>query len=219
LRALLPFKKKSAKQVTYSGDTIQNFIDIFGNLPEISELIIKGEDLNGFSEMYKIYMGFLQNYVKQYCQYCFSSTDSDFEYFQNEWINVFYYVSLHIQCSLYPKIFPNSQSEMDKKLYEKAISLQKLTPKQFAIKQKLENPSMIKLVSSELVKSDLENSVQEKTQCFINAYQIICSGILARTGSAASGDDVLPVMVYSLVQAAPKRIYYSLKYFLKNNIF
>ena len=59
--------------------------------------------------------------------------------------------------------------------------------------------------------ADKAPSSQEKLGCYLELHNIVGSGLTMWSGKAAGADDIMPLVVYLIVQAAPKRLPSNLK--------
>ena len=197
-------KEEECDNLLVEGYKVLDFIKVFASFPLIEEIAIKGKDTYNYSELYKSYANNVKNFIVQI-------SESKYPFLKEKKVEVFFHVMLYIQQTLYSLLLSSVSSEEDKEFFERCKSMQELNPKHFQVKSDYINEHAVKIGVSEILRADTAPSVQEKFQCYMEMHRTVGTSISMWSSTPAGANEIIPLIIYLIVQAAPKRLVSILK--------
>mmetsp|Transcript_39057 Transcript_39057/g.34741 ORF Transcript_39057/g.34741 Transcript_39057/m.34741 type:complete len:425 (-) Transcript_39057:1022-2296(-) len=188
----------------YHCDTIDEFITIFGNLPEVKESIVEGKDKHGVSDGITFYYNRINSCVKNKFK---NVEDDEHDLIMNE-------IENYICKRLYTKVFPTTESALDNNFWKRCKVLEWVTFDHLEIISRNRCEEMWGYAANVMNQIDNRLTPLEKLECMVECFKIITQVLeLASTKEGSGGaDDTLPIMIYVLLKACPRRIHSNLNF-------
>lgn len=185
-------------------NTVAGFIKAFANLPAIEEITTTGKDKYSYTKLYKSYFGIIR-------QSLFRFSESKYPFFKEKKAQMYFHIALYVQQTLYSRLFASVSSEEDVRFYERCRAMQGLDPKVFQVKGEHINEQMLEIGLRNISKADTAPSAQEKLLHYLEMHRTIGSSISMWSNTPAGANEIMPLVVYIIVKAAPKQFISILK--------
>lgn len=126
-------------------------------------------------------------------------------------------IEKYIMRSMFKDIFPPWASDEDERLFQKTIELEWLRPEHLDILPSNRNEDMWEFAIQSLRETDESMSPIEKLHCLIECVTILVNVLdLCSSGDSGVGsDDTLPIIIFVVIKAQPRRLYSNLNYITK----
>jgi hypothetical protein len=185
-------------------NTIEDFYDRFMKLPQVSMCLKEENDVYNVSGAFFEYLDIVKDIIRKDLQ-----NEEDCEVAIEE-------IEKHITSSMFQRVFPFVASANDLKLYNRAREHEWIKPEHLDIIPANRNESMWKFAIEALRNIDNYRSPAEKLSCFVSCMSIIVNVLsLMSSGGGVGTDDSLPLIIYIVLKAQPKRMYSNLNYISK----
>lgn len=201
--------KKNLKNLSSQEDchlnTIEEFYEKFMRLELVNKSIDEDDDNYNIANAFFEYLQTVKELVRKDL-----NNEDHIEMVIEE-------IEKHITSSMFLYIFPKFASESDQKLYFRTIEHEWVKPEHLDIIPSNRNEAMWKFAIAALQNIDVYRSPAEKLNCFVQCMSIIVNvlSLMSNTGSGVGTDDSLPLIIYIVLKAKPKRFYSNLNYILK----
>jgi len=201
--------KKNLKNFGSSEDshvnTIEEFFEKFMRLDQIVSSIEEEDDNYNIANSLFDYLAIVKELVKK---------DLDNE---DQIEMVIEEIEKHITSSMFNCIFPKFASEADQKLYFRTVEHEWVKPEHLDIVPANRNEAMWKFAIGALKNVEVYRSPADKLNCFVECMSIIVNvlSLMSSTGAGVGTDDSLPLIIYIVLKAQPKRFFSNLNYVLK----
>lgn len=201
--------KKNSKNFGSSEDshvsTIEEFYEKFMRLDQIIVSIEDEDDNYNIANSLFDYLGIVKELVKK---------DLDNE---DQIEMVIEEIEKHITSSMFNYIFPKFASESDQKLYFRTVEHEWVKPEHLDIVPANRNEAMWKFAIGALRNVEVYRSPADKLNCFVECMSIIVNvlSLMSSSGAGVGTDDSLPLIIYIVLKAKPKRFFSNLNYVLK----
>ena len=130
---------------------------------------------------------------------------------------ILYELENHILKKLYSKCFPTKEIKEDTFIYKKCMRLSFIKPDNIIKDEKFKNINEKLLeISIDYVKEmDNKNTPMGKITSFGNAMNFLSNSMKFNSGKEGFGvDDILPLLIYIVIKAKPKKLYTNYNYSL-----
>lgn len=125
-------------------------------------------------------------------------------------------IEKYITSCMYNHIFPSESSIEDTNLHIKSLELDWIKPEHLDIVPANRNEDMWKLAIEAMESMETYRAPAEKLNCLLDCMSIIVNVLtLVSAGAGVSTDDSLPIIIYVVIKAKPKRLYSNLNYISK----
>lgn len=191
----------------YHSDSIDQFITIFARLPEVKDSIITGNDDYGVVDALSFY----------YKRIAANAKKTFPQFSEEEQAMLMDEVENYICKRLYPpplKVFPEVQTKLDFEFYQKCKLFDWINYDHLEILARNRCCEMWDYAANILNSMDNRMTPYEKLECMVECFKIITQVIdLAASKDGGGGaDDTLPIMIYVILKACPKRMHSNLNF-------
>jgi GTPase-activator protein for Ras-like GTPase/Vacuolar sorting protein 9 (VPS9) domain len=202
--------KKTLKSFASIDDThvttIEEFYEKFMKLPQVIESTQEEDDQYNVGGAFFEYLSIVKEIIRKESG---SGSEDDIEMAIEE-------IEKHITSSMFYHIFPKKASESDKKLYNRTLEHDWVKPEHLDIIPAHRNEAMWKFAIEALKNIDSYRSPADKLNCLVNCMSIIVNVLtLMSSGGGVGTDDSLPIIIYIVLKAQPKKLYSNLNYIYK----
>lgn len=185
--------------------SIEEFIDRFVKLPQLENSLYLQEDNFNISGAYFEYLNIIQDLIKKELH-----DEQSIEMVMEE-------IEKHLTSSMFSFIFPIFASNEDKRLYMKTVQHAWVKPEHLDIVPNNRNEAMWKFAIETFQSLEIYRAPADKLDCFVNCMSIIVNvlSLMSTSGSGVGTDDSLPLIIYIIIKAQPKRLHSNLNYISK----
>jgi len=188
----------------YHCTTIDEFITIFGNLPEVKEAVRDGKDPYGVNDAIIFYYNKISHGVKVSFK---NVSDEEYNLIMDE-------IENYICKRLYNKVFPAVESEKDKTFWRRCKELEWINFDHLEIIERNRCDEMWEYAAQVLNQMDNRLTPLEKLDCIVECFKTITQVLELASAKEGGGgaDETLPIMIYVLLLACPKRIHTNINF-------
>mmetsp|Transcript_14569 Transcript_14569/g.12374 ORF Transcript_14569/g.12374 Transcript_14569/m.12374 type:complete len:201 (+) Transcript_14569:2045-2647(+) len=184
-------------------DDIDGFINIMGNLKEAKESVITGNEYTGVRDTFTEYYNQLQDKLED----IFTNFSDD----QHDMLNK--EVENYICRRLYPKLYPSEPIDRDTKFYNRCLLLEWLNYQHLDIPVKFRKTELWDYAVETFQKTDARITPLDKLKVFVETFKIITQVTeLASQKGPSGSDETVPLVIYIVLRAKPKRMYSNLHF-------
>lgn len=188
----------------YHCTTIDEFITIFGNLQEVKEAVRDGKDPYGVNDAIIFYYNKISHGVKVSFK---NVSDEEYNLIMDE-------IENYICKRLYTKVFPAVESEKDRAFWKRCKELEWINFDHLEIIERNRCIEMWEYAASVLNQMDNRLTPLEKLDCIVECFKTITQVLELASAKEGGGgaDETLPIMIYVLLSACPKRIHTNINF-------
>jgi hypothetical protein len=202
--------KKSIKTIANPDNThinsIEEFTEKFMKLPQVEMSLFEEEDKFNVSSAFFEYLNVIEEMIKKELE----NDDQKVEMAMEE-------IEKHLTSTMFAYIFPVYESKKDRDLYWKTFQHSWVKPEHLDIVESNRDEAMWKFAIETLQSLDIYRSPADKLNCFVTCMSIIVNvlSLMSDSGSGVGTDDSLPLIIYIIIRAQPKRLHSNLTYIYK----
>lgn len=194
-------------------DFINSFIHQLPNIIDYESKMKENEDLLNFQKNIGL-VDAINDYFKE-LKNSLKSIKILSKISAEEFLEILYELENHILKKLYSKCFPTKETKEDIFIHKKCMRLSFIKPNNIIKDEKFKNINEKLLeISIEYVKEmDNKNTPIEKIGSFEYAMNFLSNSMKFNSGKEGFGvDDILPLLIYIIIKAKPKRLYTNYNY-------
>jgi hypothetical protein len=184
---------------------IDEFADVFSNLEPVLRCTERSSDEFNIGLAFSTYIQILKAEVSQHLRYV-SKPFEEIEAIVEE-------IERYLTRRMFRNIFPETQSAADYRLYRRTLELDWVQPEHLDISENSKQEDMWKYAISQLGQIDDHFSTAEKLMCLVDFVTTVVNILsLCASSESVGADECLPIVIYLIVKAQPRRMYSNLNY-------
>jgi hypothetical protein len=205
---------KSVSQVINLGRTlghvssIDEFADQFSSLEQVARSTLTSDDTELVAKSYRDYLNIVKEEVLSSQLISGLGTEN--------MLGVADEIEGYLMRRMFKGIFPAQASRQDIAFHRRTLELDWVTPDHLDILPSSQNVTMWKFAVEALANIDERVTPEEKVGCIAEFVTTVVNILhLCSSVTAASADDSLPIIIYLLIKAQPKRLASNINYIAK----
>jgi hypothetical protein len=205
---------KSVSQLINLGRTqghvssIDEFADQFSSLEQVARSTLTSEDSELVVKSYRDYLNIVKEEVLNSQDMAGLGTEN--------MLGVADEIEGYLMRRMFKAIFPAQASKQDIAFHRRTLELDWVTPDHLDILPSSQNVTMWKFAVEALDSIDERVTPEEKVGCIAEFVTTVVNILhLCSSVSAASADDSLPIIIYLLIKAQPRRLPSNINYIAK----
>jgi hypothetical protein len=184
---------------------IDEFAEVFSSLEPVMRCTEKSSDEFNIGLAFFTYIQILKAEVSQHPLYA-SKPFEEIEAIVEE-------IERYLTRRMFCKIFPEAQSEADVRMYRRTLELDWVRPEHLDISQNSKQEDMWRYAISQLGQIDDHFSTAEKLVCLVDFVTTVVNILsLCASSESVGADECLPIVIYLIIKAQPRRMYSNLNY-------
>jgi len=188
---------------------VDGFVAFFGTLNEVKSTIATGMDLYGTNEAIVSMYDFVSEHLKESRE---DLTEEDYKLIDEE-VENYICRKLYYSSSIFAAQDPKNDKE-DKEFWEVCKLHEWINFDHLEIPLRNRQQEMWEYASKQLSRMDSQITPLEKLDCIMDCFKVITQVLDLAAGKEGSGgaDEALPIMIYTVLKACPRRIFTNSNY-------
>lgn len=188
--------------------TIEEFAEQFSDLDQVARCTKSPDDTELVGKSFRGYLAFVEQEVLK------ASASSEVEIEDTQ--AVVEEIESYVMRRMFSFIYPSVPSHQDDLFHNRTLELEWVTPEHLDILSVNQNELMWKFAIEALNSADDRITPDEKVNCYADFVTTIVNIIyLCSSNAAASADDALPIIIYLIIKARPRRMHSNINYVAK----
>jgi len=188
---------------------VDGFVAFFGSLSEVKSTIATGMDLYGTNEAIVSMYDFVSEHLKESRE---DLTEEDYKLIDEE-VENYICRKLYYSSTIFAGQDPKNDKE-DREFWEVCKLHEWVNFDHLEIISRNRQQEMWEYAAKQLSRMDSQITPLEKLDCIMDCFKVITQVLDLAAGKEGSGgaDEALPIMIYTVLKACPRRIFTNSNY-------